>query len=156
VYYLFQEQLLSTADVPVRELLVDGRERLVPLSTNDVVTSCVVVAALTDGWAIRRVGSANLARSITTARHADSTSSGRQLSRYFIVNVPHMYRVYLGYEDDDELIPVEFHHRASMELAFRPDTVIRLSGRRSADTVFQELAGEARSFSGALGGPRGA
>jgi hypothetical protein len=148
VSYLFQEQLLAyKPGMDVRDLLIEGEELIVPLLTNGEVSSSVVIARMTDGWAIRRIGNPNFTRAVSDARAMSASESGRDLRDYRVVLVPQMYRVFLAREEERGLMltPVIFQ-RAAVRAPFdaAPGT------SRIGDEVLARLANDAVGFVGAL------
>lgn len=150
VYYLLQDQLLGyEPGADVHDMLFDGKEFMFPLTAGGEVTSSVVISKVADGWAIKRVGSPNLTRAITDARSVAASSSRRLPSDYFVVHVPHMYRVFLAHDEGDLVVfdpvfpsPVR---RSGGELHLAAP-----GGSRTARAVLGGLAGQARNYVGAL------
>jgi hypothetical protein len=97
--------LKSNDDIDIQALVKASGVLTYPVRQGERIVSSVTVAAKSDGvWSLESVGSANQVRAIAAIRDTDASESGRDPAGYFVVTVPALKAVLLGYNGHDGVV----------------------------------------------------
>ncbi|KPK91871.1 MAG: hypothetical protein AMJ94_06245 [Deltaproteobacteria bacterium SM23_61] len=89
-----------------RTLLSDTGEVTYPVRVGDRVRSSLTISKAEGKWKPISFGDANLHKLVARIRDKNSRTAGLQKTDYFIVRIPALSLVFLGYEKEDRLLLV--------------------------------------------------